>query len=131
MNSSLNKSAQCYGLYDEKGESIAFAAVIHMPHPINKKIKRVSRLVVLPDYQGVGIGTRLITEVAKIYAARGFDVSAVAASANLIQALSRHPQWGLVKIERSKPHTGSISNRWKTSNRKIASFFYKRSKGQV
>lgn len=26
--------------------------------PLNKKIKRVSRLVILPDYQGIGLGTK-------------------------------------------------------------------------
>lgn len=42
-----------------------FIAWRYCPHP-KIKIKRVSRLVVLPDYQGIGIAQRLLTETAKI-----------------------------------------------------------------
>ena len=31
-------------------------AIIHFPHPI-KSYKKVHRLVILPDYQGIGLGT--------------------------------------------------------------------------
>jgi len=31
------------------------------------KYYRVSRLVVLPDYQGIGVGKRLLTFIAKLY----------------------------------------------------------------
>ena len=47
--------AKCYGLYDND-EIIGFLAVRHMPHPDNDHIKMVHRFVVLPDYQGIGIG---------------------------------------------------------------------------
>ena len=45
--------------------------VIHQPHSINTKIKRVSRLVILPDYQGIGLGTKFLNEMAKYYSKQG------------------------------------------------------------
>lgn len=66
MNNDIAVSCACYGLYDEDN-IIGFCAVLHQPHPINTKLKRVSRLVILPDYQGIGLGTKFLNEVAKIY----------------------------------------------------------------
>jgi GNAT superfamily N-acetyltransferase len=44
---------------------IAFIAVAHV-HMLARYF-RVSRLVVLPDYQGIGIGKRLLNFVAELY----------------------------------------------------------------
>jgi GNAT superfamily N-acetyltransferase len=44
---------------------VAFIAVIHV-HMCYRYF-RVSRLVVLPDYQGVGIGKRLLNFIAELY----------------------------------------------------------------
>lgn len=74
MSGDLNNSAQCFGLYDEE-KIIGFIAIIHQPHPSNKRQKRVHRLVVSPDYQGIGLGTKLLNVVAELYSAQGFDVS--------------------------------------------------------
>ena len=64
MNSDLPSAAICYGVYDND-KIIAFMGVLHQPHGINKKIKRVCRLVVLPDYQGIGIATRFLKIIAE------------------------------------------------------------------
>lgn len=73
MNSSLHKAAKCFvvKLYDEL---IAFVAVLHFPNRYDDKIKRVTRLVVLPDYQGVGIGKRLLNWVGEYYKSQGFRI---------------------------------------------------------
>ena len=70
MNTELASACVCYGLYDE-GTIIAFMGVLHQPHGKNAKLKRVSRLVVLPDYQGIGIGYLFLTEIAKQYVSQG------------------------------------------------------------
>ena len=44
---------------------IAFVAVAHV-HML-KNYFRVSRLVVLPDYQGIGVGKRLLNFIAQLY----------------------------------------------------------------
>lgn len=44
---------------------IAFIAVVHVR--MRARYYRVSRLVVLPDYQGIGIGKRLLNFAAEFY----------------------------------------------------------------
>jgi GNAT superfamily N-acetyltransferase len=48
-----------------QGKPIAFIAVAHICRKSN--YFRVSRLVVLPDYQGLGIGKRLLNLIAELY----------------------------------------------------------------
>ena len=50
-------------LYNEK--PVAFIAVAHVH--MRAHFFRVSRLVVLPDYQGIGIGKQLLNFLAKLY----------------------------------------------------------------
>jgi GNAT superfamily N-acetyltransferase len=51
------------GLY--KGKPVAFLSVIGVHFKL--RYNRIARLVVLPDYQGVGIGKRLLEFVAAYY----------------------------------------------------------------
>ena len=60
----LGAGVRCYvAKYGEK--PVAFIAVAHTRMKSN--YFRVSRLVVLPDYQGIGIGKRLLNFVAELY----------------------------------------------------------------
>ena len=60
----LGAGVRCYvALYQEK--PVAFIAVAHVR--MKGHFFRVSRFVVLPDYQGIGIGRRLLNFVAKLY----------------------------------------------------------------
>ena len=70
LNGELPSASICYGVYDNE-KIIAFMGVLHQPHGVNKKIKRVCRLVVLPDYQGVGIATRFLKAIAEHYTKQG------------------------------------------------------------
>lgn len=127
MNTDLSTSAKCYGLYDED-KIIGFMGVLHQPHPKNKKIKRVTRLVVLPDYQGIGLGTKFLDSIANIYSNYGYDFEIVTSAKNLIYSLNRNHNWQLVRIGINRmPTTGSIDRGRKTIRNKCktASFFYK------
>ena len=62
-------------------------------------MKRVSRLVVLPDYQGVGIGYQFLNAIAKLYTAQGFDFRIVTSAKNLIWKLYRSPDWKLKRLD--------------------------------
>lgn len=129
MTAELPKQAICYGCYD--GENIcAFIGVIHFPHPINKKIKTISRLCVLPDYQGIGIGRKFLNIIAKKYADEGFDLKITTSAKNLIYALRRDENWIMQRY--------SVNKKSKTANRncrkmvntvrdncKTASFYFK------
>src|SRR5208283_2377426 len=64
LNGSLPSTARCYAaVYKEK--PIAFIAVVSIR--MKGKYHRVSRLVVLPDYQGIGVGKKLLNFIAELY----------------------------------------------------------------
>ena len=127
MNTSINKSAQCYGLYD-KDEIIGFCGVLHFPHPINKKIKSVTRLVILPDYQGIGLGTKFLNFISDIYIQQGFDFKIQTSAKNLISSLIKDKKWILSRYSKClkvSPSGISKLNKTTSENRITASFFRK------
>jgi GNAT superfamily N-acetyltransferase len=64
LNGSLGAGVRCYcAVY--QGKPIAFVAVAAVRMKVS--YYRVSRLVVLPDYQGVGVGKRLLNFIAELY----------------------------------------------------------------
>ena len=64
LSGSLGAGVRCYAaLYQNK--PIAFMAVACTK--MKSKYYRVSRLVVLPDYQGIGIGKRFLNFIADLY----------------------------------------------------------------
>ena len=70
--------------------------------PMKKGQKRVHRLVVLPDYQGIGIGTRFIKEIAKIITARGYELNLTTTTPSLIHSLIKDDEWVLARYGREK-----------------------------
>ncbi len=69
---------------------------------MRKGWKRVHRLVVLPDYQGIGIGVRFINEVSKYYIEKGFNMNLTTTTPALVHALARANEWSLVRKSRVK-----------------------------
>ena len=64
LNGKISSGARCYvAMYREK--PIAFIAVMHIR--MRSNYYRVSRLVVLPDYQGIGVGKKLLNFIAELY----------------------------------------------------------------
>lgn len=103
-------------------------AILHQPHSINKKIKRVSRLVILPDYQGIGLGTKFLDKMAIYYTNKNFDFSIVTSAKNLINALRKKENWIMYAFKKShNTKTGKIDSSRKIRNEcYTARFMYKR-----
>lgn len=97
MNTELLVSSKCYGLYTEQNEIVGFCAVVHQPHNYVKNMKRVHRLVILPDYQGMGLGIRFLNEIAERYKNDGFNFHIVTSAKNMIWALYRSEKWKMTK----------------------------------
>lgn len=105
--------------------------------PMQKGKKRIHRLVVLPDYQGNGIGTRFITEVSKIVYNRGYDVNLTTTTPALVHSLVRNNNWLLARYGRIKGDYNRFNNKYglhsehlnnAVSNKRITySFWYNRS----
>lgn len=100
-------------------------AILHQPS-VNKKLKRVSRLVILPDYQGIGLGTKFLNFIANEYIRLGYDFSIITSAKNLIYSLRKSDKWCMYRYSIVKDSTGKIDG--KINHRKCytASFMYKK-----
>ncbi len=102
---------------------------------MQKGKKRVHRLVVLPDYQGIGIGTRFIREIARIVSQRGYELNLTTTTPSLVGALRRDRNWTLARFGRAKQNYDRFSEKYglnskhlgnATSMKRITySFWYK------
>lgn len=129
MNASISESSHCYGLYD--GDNIiGFMSVLHQPHPVRTKLKRCSRLVILPDYQGIGLGYKFLTFIANLYSEKGYDFSIVTSARNMIYKLKNSDDWRMTRVSvnncSSKKSAIDYKRASMRNNCKTASFFYKR-----
>lgn len=70
--------------------------------PMKKGQKRVHRLVVLPDYQGIGIGTHFIKEIAKMITRRGYELNLTTTTPALVGALRKDSEWVLARYGRDR-----------------------------
>ena len=77
-----------------------FLSVLHFPHPKAKNIKKVHRLVILPDYQGAGIRLKLLNEIGEIYKKQKQRFLIVTSAPSLIFALKKSSQWNCIRYGR-------------------------------
>lgn len=73
MSQDLNPAASCF-VAEWNDTPVAFCAVLPLPSGTLKNAVRASRTVVLPDYQGIGIGSTLTDTIAGIYASKGLTL---------------------------------------------------------
>ncbi len=98
LSGRLNPSAQCF-LAVWGDEPVAFCATL--PLLAARKRRRISRLVTLPDYQGVGIGTAVLEAVADIHRAEGYRVNITAGHPAVIAHCRRSPRWRAVAVRKT------------------------------
>lgn len=70
ITSEMNNGACCY-CFEWNGKAVGFCSVLANPGKGLVNAWRISRLVVLPDFQGVGIGRHIAEFVSGIYKADG------------------------------------------------------------
>jgi len=95
-----------------------FYSVLHFPHPYVHNIKKVHRLVIFPDYQGLGIGMRFLNEIGKIILADKNRFTITTSSPALIYGLKKEKNWRCLNYGRNKAHGGlNGADHWSSSNR--------------
>ena len=128
LSSELCSAATCYGLYDGK-KIVGFMGILHQPHSVTKNIKRVSRIVVLPDYQGIGLGYKFLCAVAKHYKSMGYEFSIVTSAKNFIKKLKGSDHWTMARysVNHCSSEKSAIDFKRKSMRNKCktASFFFK------
>ena len=78
------------------------------------------RLVVLPDYQGVGIGTAFIKAIAEHYNNNGYVMNLTTTTPSLVHALRRDKDWRLIRYGRQKENYSRYSERYNLSSKHLS-----------
>jgi ABC-type lipoprotein export system ATPase subunit len=128
MNNELHHAASCYTMFIED-KPVCFAAVIHLPHNKVRNIKRISRVVTLPDWQGLGLVHILSCTLGAAYKTIGYKLRAYPKHPPLIMAMCKIKEWKMI----SKPKIigKGKSKMIKKDKRGGLSFQKKRSGGAV
>lgn len=106
LSADLNSSADCYLLTWNK-TSVAFGAIIAMPGHFSKQDGRkcVSehRIVVLPDYQGMGIGNTFSEYLGELYLSRGYRYWGKTANPRMGEHRQKSLRWRPTSSNLKKP----------------------------
>lgn len=122
LSARIHKQAQCFlGLWE--GNPVVFTAVLAFPHPTIKKAFREHRTVVLPDYQGAGIGTQFSDAIAQLYIDTDRKYYSRTSHPSMGEYRNRSPLWSptrtnLRRQTRSNPDT-SIQDHWTTDTKRL------------
>jgi len=126
LDHNLNPTTQCYVAF-WNDEPVCFVGLIHQPHPTSDIIKRITRIVTLPEYQGIGIGSSVLDAVSSDYFQKGNRVRIITSHPALLRSLSGSNVWrcvrGLSKTNRQKGKAESW-NHSSSYQRKTATFEY-------
>jgi GNAT superfamily N-acetyltransferase len=98
LSGSLAPGARCY-LTTWEGVPVNFCATL--PVIAKKNHRRFTRIVTLPDYQGIGIGMRAVAAVAELHRAEGLRINVTSSHPALIRHCRRSPLWRTVNVRKT------------------------------
>lgn len=127
LSADLHRAARCFvGMI--RGEPAAFAGVLHMPHPRVRDLMSLSRIVVRPDYQGLGLGAYSFVEaIAKICKTNGFRMTTHPSHPALVKTWAKSPLWKMTRppgFSGAQGKKSSLPQLVKTRTRRVAHFVY-------
>jgi GNAT superfamily N-acetyltransferase len=123
LSANLSKAARCF-VAIWQGNPVSFCATL--PVIGKKKHRRISRIVTLPDYQGVGIGMRVVEAVADLHRAEGCRLNVTASHPSLIAHCRRSAKWLAVNLMKtgSKRSHRFVPGYRGSAGRAVVSFEY-------
>ena len=98
LSASLAPQARCY-LATWGGEPVSFAATL--PVIARKGRRRFTRIVTLPDYQGIGVGMRTVAAVAELHREEGHRISVTSSHPALIRHCRDSPRWRATGVKKT------------------------------
>ena len=108
LSSNLATACRCYAaLCNLAGTPVPVAFCALIPQQGFARWYRVSRIVTLPDYQGVGIGSALLDALAEMYVEQGYRFSITASHPSVLSHCRRSEHWRTSNVQK----TGSSRSR--------------------
>jgi len=103
LSGSFNKASKVFLVYWEDN-LVAMASVLPLPSGNTKYGYRQHRLVVLPDFQGLGIGTKVNDFLGDWYIKQGLKYFIRTSHMRLIRHMESNPKW------KPTSHNGRVSD---------------------
>jgi GNAT superfamily N-acetyltransferase len=94
LSAKLRPGAECFAGYVD-GRPVAFVSCVYFQHPRAKNIKTSHRVVVLPDWQGLGIAGRMSEWLGQRLADDGYRFRATTGHPARVAYYARSPRWRL------------------------------------
>ena len=112
LTQELNKAAKCFLiLFNDK--PVAFIGILPMPSGTIQNAFRVSRLVVLPDFQGLGIGIKILNVFGSMYKKDNKTLYIKTSNPSLFKGMIRNDKHWLLTNENNN------INQIKKTNKKL------------
>jgi len=124
LSADINKAARVYVAF-VLGEPAALCAVLPFPHPKLKGAYKEHRTVVLPDYQGIGLGNMMSEHIGEMLIAEGKTFISTTSHPAMIGHRIRSKKWVMTrKPGRTGRNKSGVLAGTTAHNRLSASFRY-------
>lgn len=122
LDTSINKAAQCFvATWNDK--PVAFTSYLHFVHAQVKNAKREHRTVVLPDFQGVGIGNKLSEFIGNRLKSEGFRFLSTTSHPSMIKHRGNSPLWRCHRFGHAPAGSKSEGNSQTRSSKRVTAGF--------
>ena len=92
LTEELNRTAETFCI-ELNGQYIGFFGILPFPGVGDPKTRRLSRMVILPDFQGLGIGTKVFNYLCSLYKAEGHIMYVRTVSPGLGKFMEKNENW--------------------------------------
>lgn len=92
LTEKLNKSAKCF-LFEWNNKPIGICCVLNTPRNNNPYGVAISRIVILPDYQGMGLGSKICNFIGAIFKNNGNDLYIKTVNPSLGEYFNNSKNW--------------------------------------
>lgn len=124
MSPDLSRAARCFGLY-VNNQIASFCGVLYRPHPHVTDIMGFTRMVTLPDWQGLGLAIVLANTIGAAYKAIGKRLHSYPNHPAWIRSYQRCKEWMQVKESgQFSPRRGNTSTVGGFGGKSCAVFAY-------
>ena len=118
LNLNINQNVKAFYLYVNY-QIAGFFAYMTFPHPKIKNVKKISRIVILPDYQGIGLSKIMTELICDNLITDGFKIYGQTSHPAVINYRKNSKKWCLKKYGRgskSSKANSTLKSKIKTEN---------------
>jgi GNAT superfamily N-acetyltransferase len=124
LTAGIAPQARCY-LVTWNDVPVSFCATL--PVIAKRNHRRFTRIVTLPDYQGLGIGMRAVAAVAELHRAEGHRINVTSSHPSLVRHCRQSPLWKVVTVKKTGTNPSATTKfpQYRSSaGRAVVSFEY-------